>query len=172
MATDVLLVSLGATAGLRRADAELLASLRRAGVTAELVGARRPRPRIPTMALGDLSFARNARDAAARGLREHQPRAVVYSTVTAAALWPRPGAIRFDAPSAGNRPGRHGLWQRPLERRRFATAQLLVPWSEGALAEAPAPRVGAVIVPMPVDASGPPEAKDIAAITYGANPEK
>ena len=29
-----------------------------------------------------------------------------------------------------------------------------------------------MIVPFPVDASGPPERKDIAAITYGANPEK
>ena len=34
--------------------------------------------------------------------------------------WRRaPGAIRFDAPAAGNRPGRHGLWQRPVERRRL-----------------------------------------------------
>src|SRR3954447_22369737 len=104
MAIDVLLVSLGATAGLRRADGELLASLRRAGASAELVGARRPRPGIPTMALGDYAYARGAREAAQRGIDEHRPRAIVYSTTTAAALWPRPGAIRFDAPSAGNRP--------------------------------------------------------------------
>ena len=51
-------------------------------------------------------------------------------------------------------------------------APLLVPWSEGGLDEAPTPRTGAVIVPFPVDASGPAEPKDIAAITYGATPEK
>ena len=53
---------------------------------------------------------------------------------------PGPGAIRFDAPAAGNRPGRHGIWQRPVERRRMRDAPLLVPWSEGGLAEAPAAR--------------------------------
>jgi glycosyltransferase involved in cell wall biosynthesis len=173
MAIDVLLVSLGATAGLRRADAELLASLRRAGAAAELVGARRPRPRIPTMALGDLSYARNARDAAERGIDEHQPRAVVYSTTTAAGLWPRAGAIRFDAPSAGNRPGRHGVWQRRGDARRLREATLLLPWSEGGLAEAPEPHADAVVVGVPVEPSGPLGGeRDIAAVTYAAHPEK
>jgi hypothetical protein len=83
-----------------------------------------------------------------------------------------PGAIRFDAPAAGNRPGRHGLWQRPVERRRMAAAPLLVPWSEGALAEAPRPHAPAVIVPVPVAPSGPPGDRDVAAVTYGANPHK
>ena len=69
--------------------------------------------------------------------------------------WRRgPGAIRFDAPAAGNRPGRHGLWQRPVERRRLRAAPLLVPWSEGGLAEAPAPHADAVVVPVPVAPSG------------------
>ena len=73
---------------------------------------------------------------------EHRPRAVLYSSTTAALLAPRPGAIRFDAPAAGNRPGRHGIWQRPVERRRMRDAPLLVPWSEGGLAEAPRPARG------------------------------
>ena len=68
---------------------------------------------------------------------------------------PRPGAIRFDAPAAGNRPGRHGIWQRPVERRRMRDAPLLVPWSEGGLAEAPRPHADAVVVPVPVEPSGP-----------------
>ena len=97
---------------------------------------------------------------------------MIYSTSTAALLAPRPGAIRFDAPAAGNRPGRHGLWQRPVERRRLAAAALLVPWSEGGLAEAPSPHADAVVVPVPVEASGTSEDRDIAAITYGAHPEK
>ena len=168
---DVLLVSLGGTAGLREADAELAASLRRAG--AEVVEAAAARPREwRTYALIELAWARAARAAAKEAIAEHQPRAVLYSSVTAALLAPRAGAVRFDAPAAGNRPGRHGIWQRPAERRRLRDATLLVPWSEGGLAEAPRPHADAVVVPVPVEPSGPPAERDIAAITYGANPEK
>lgn len=176
---QVLIVSLGSTAGLRRADEELLDSLRRAGARAELVSARTPRA-LRTMALTDLAWARAARAAARRGLEEHGRGAlpaIVYSSTTAALLWPRPGAIRFDAPSAGNRPGRHGLWQRPLERSRLRAAPLLLPWSEGAAAELPAGLGAArrVLLPVPVEPSAPGAAagvRDIAAITYGANPRK
>jgi hypothetical protein len=129
--------------------------------------------------LTDLAWARAARAAAVSALAtvgRARPPAVVYSSTTAAMLWPRPGAIRYDAPSAANRPGRHGLWQRPLERRRLGQAPLLLPWSEGALHESPPQaRLGdrAVIVPVPVEPSGPPEpVRDIAAITYAANPLK
>ena len=169
---DVLLVSLGSTGGLRAADDELAASLRRAGASVATVCAARPRP-MRTLALTDLSWALAARHAAGNGIARARPRALLYSTTTAALLAPAPGAIRFDAPSAGNRPGRHGLWQRPLERRRLRTASLLVPWSEGGLAEAPSPSAAAVVVPVPVRASGPrAPTRDIAAITYGANPHK
>ena len=165
---DVLIVSLGGTTGLRRADEALLGSLRRAGAAAELVAARPPRE-VRTFAATDLLWALAARRAAAGA---PAARAVVYSSTTAALLAPRPGAIRFDAPAAGNRPGRHGIWQRPLERRRLRAAPLLVPWSEGALEEAGVAAAGAVVVPVPVEPSGPPETKDLAAITYGANPDK
>ena len=168
---DVLLVSLGGTAGLREADAELAASLRRAG--AEVVEAQAARPREwRTYALIELAWARAARAAAREAIDEHRPRAIVYSSTTAALLGPRPGAIRFDAPAAGNRPGRHGIWQRPVERRRLRDATLLVPWSEGGLAEAPRPRADAVVVPVPVAPSGPSAERDLAAVTYGANPGK
>jgi hypothetical protein len=171
-ATDVLLVSLGGTLGLREADAELAASLERAGATVATVTARYPRE-WRTFALIELAWALNARRAAAAGVAEHRPRAVLYSTSTAALLAPSPGAIRFDAPAAGNRPGRHGIWQRPVERRRLAAATLLVPWSEGALAEAPRPHAEAVVVPVPVQPSGLLDApRDVAAVTYGANPHK
>jgi glycosyltransferase involved in cell wall biosynthesis len=169
---DVLLVSLGGTAGLREADAELAASLRRAGaVVAEARAARVREWR--TYGLIELAWARSARSAARAGIAEHRPRAVLYSTTTAALLAPAPGAIRFDAPAAGNRPGRHGLWQRPVERRRLAAAPLLVPWSEGGLAETPRPHAHAIVVPVAVAPSGAAAGeRDIAAITYGANPEK
>jgi hypothetical protein len=169
--TDVLIVSLGGTAGLREADADLAASLQRAG--ARVVVARAPKPREwRTMAAIELAWALSARRTARDAIAAHRPRAILYSSTTAALLGPATGAIRFDAPAAGNRPGRHGLWQRRVERARFQDAALLVPWSEGGLAEAPAPHADAIVVPVPVEPSGVPGARDIAAITYGANPEK
>jgi hypothetical protein len=168
---DVLIVSLGGTAGLREADAELAASLRRAGAAVEIARVARARE-LRTFAAIEFAWAVNARRATVRAVRERSPRAVIYSTTTAALLGPVPGAIRFDAPAAGNRRGRHGVWQRPVEAKRFKEAPLLVPWSEGGLEEAPVPHADAVIVPMPVAPSGTPGERDIAAITYGANPEK
>jgi hypothetical protein len=166
---DILLVSLGGTTGLRESDAELAGSLRRAGADVAVVEAVRPRE-VRTFALTDLAWALAARRATTAA---PPARATLYSTTTAALLAPRPGAIRYDAPAAGNRPGRHGVWQRPLERRRLAEAPLLVPVSEGSLGETPRPHADAVVVPIPVEPSGPaaPE-RDIAAITYGANPAK
>jgi glycosyltransferase involved in cell wall biosynthesis len=181
-AVDVLVVSLGSTEGLRLADEQLCEALRRAGASALLARASAP-PRRRTLMLTDLAWARAARRAANRELtdRRRPVRAVIYSSTTAALLWPRPGAIRFDATSAANRPGRHGLWQRPLERRRLAQAPLLLPWSEGAIAEAPASvrngdRVG--VLPVPIEPAAAPRAgadpppRDITAITYAANPAK
>lgn len=161
--TDVLLVRLGATAGLRASEDELAASLRRAGASVAQVTAVAPRE-VRTLVATDFSWALAARRAAVAGIASSSPRAVVYSTTTAALLWPRPGAIRFDALAAETRPGRHGLWQRPVEARRLRAATVLVPWTPHAL---PGP---SVVVPMPVAPSGPPAAaRDIAAITYGAN---
>jgi glycosyltransferase involved in cell wall biosynthesis len=169
---DVLLVSLGSTAGLRAADAELRAALERAGARVAVAQAAAQRD-VRTFALTDLVWARAARAATRGALAEHRPRAILYSTTTAALLWPAPGAIRFDAPSAANRPGRHGIWQRPLERRRLREAPLLAPLTEGSLAETPEPRAPAVVVPIPVEPSAAPGGgRDIAAITYGANPHK
>ncbi|HEX3509778.1 MAG TPA: glycosyltransferase [Solirubrobacteraceae bacterium] len=175
-AAEVLIVSLGATEGLRRADAQLRDSIERAGVRASIAAAARPRP-LRTMAATDLAWALSARAAARRALAaaSRPPRAVVYSTTTAALLWPARGAVRFDATARGNRPGRHGVWQRPLERRRLAQATLLMPWSEGALREGapPAAARGALVVPVAAAPSGPAsEERDIAALTYAANPSK
>jgi hypothetical protein len=182
LAVDVMIVSLGSTAGLRRADEELKESLVRAGASVAVAQASPPR-QLRTMMLTDLAWSRAARAAARQMLArldDHPPNAVVYSSTTAALLWPRPGAIRFDSPSTGNRPGRHGLWQRPLERRRLRQAPLLLPWSEGGLNELPADgrdgereRQRALVLPVPVAASGASEpVRDIAAITYAANPAK
>jgi glycosyltransferase involved in cell wall biosynthesis len=171
-AVDVLIVSLGSTAGLRAADAELAGALQRAGAAVEVVAARAPRE-LRTYGLTDLAWAHAARAAARGGIAAFEPRAIVYSTVTAALLWPRRGAIRYDAPAAANRPGRHGIWQRPLERRRLREAPLLVAVDPGTLAETPRPHAEAIVVPIPVEPSpATGAARDIAALTYAANPVK
>jgi hypothetical protein len=171
---DVLIVSLGSTYGLRMADEQLRVSLERAGAKVALARARVPLS-TRTLMLTDLAWARAARVGARRALAamSSPPRAVIYSSTTAALLWSCPGAIRFDAPSAGNRPGRHGLWQRPLERRRLAEASLLLPWSAGGLEEAAPTRAPSLVLPVAVEPSaGPAGERDIAAVTYGANPKK
>jgi glycosyltransferase involved in cell wall biosynthesis len=180
---DVTIVSLGSTEGLRVADDELAAAIARAGASVSVARAQPPRPR-RTLMLTDLAWARAARAALGRELaRGAHPRALIYSTTTAALLWQRPGAVRFDATAADNRPGRHGVWQRPLERRRLAQAPLLLPWSASALdaRAAPASSDGRVLVlPVAIEASrqpgenaaAGPGSRDIAAVTYAANPAK
>jgi glycosyltransferase involved in cell wall biosynthesis len=175
----VLLVTLGSTEGLRVADDELAESLRRAGAEVTVALAERPKE-VRTLMLTDLVWARAARAAAKRaGAERGAADAVIYSTTTAAMFWPTAGAIRFDAPAAANRRGRHGLWQRPTERRRLRQAPLLIPSSEGALREAEAAAQGcggrAVVVPSPVAGSAPrgqAGERDVAAVTYAANPHK
>jgi hypothetical protein len=169
---DVLVVSLGTTAGWRSADAALAAAIERAGARAAHVTAA-PVPQVRTLMATDLLQARAARAAAQVGIERHRPRALVYGSTTAALLGPRPGAIWFDAPAAENRPERHGLWQRPVERRRMDAAPLLLPMSEGSLAAlAPRPQPRAIVLPVPVEPSGPPAAKEIAALAYAADAEK
>jgi hypothetical protein len=176
-AADVVIVSLGSTEGLRRADSQLQQAIERAGASVSLLRAEPPRER-PTLMATDLAWALAARRALRAGLQGggRPPRAIVYSSTTAALLWQRPGAVRFDATAAGNRPGRHGLWQRPLEQRRLRRAPLLLPWSAGAIAEAPAAADSArtLVVPVAVEpgGDGAPGVRDVAAITYAANPRK
>jgi Glycosyl transferases group 1 len=173
---DILIVSLGSTAGLRAADEELAAAIERAGARAEVASAEPPR-RARTFALTDVAWALAARRAAARALARSRPASIIYSSTTAALLSTAPGAIRFDASARGNRPGRHGVWQRRLERRRLAHAPLLLPWSRAALDEAaPSPPAWerTIVLPVPVEPSAPTsrDGRDVAAVTHGGNPHK
>jgi glycosyltransferase involved in cell wall biosynthesis len=171
-ATDILVVSVPGTTGWRGAARELCASLRRAGADASLVTTGEV-PRVRTFALTDFVEARAARRACRDGIAEHNPRAVIYCSITAALLWPRPGAIWLDSLAAENRPGRHGFWQRPVELRRLGQAPLVLAMSAGALAPAPDRPRAVEVVPVPVERSGPlPPSRDIAAIAYAGNPEK
>jgi Glycosyl transferases group 1 len=176
---QVLLVSLGSTRGLELADEQLAGALSRAGANVQLARASAPAA-VRTMMLTDLAWSRAARRAAERGLAQVAPGgpvAIIYSTITAALLWRGPGAIRFDALAAGNRPGRHGLWQRPLEQRRLRQAPLLLPASAGALAEGQVPPgAPTLVLPVAVEPSQAPAqvagGRDIAAVTYAGNPSK
>jgi glycosyl transferase family 1 len=172
--TDVLVVSVDSTTGWRGAAKELVQSLSRAGATVAMVGTGKL-PRVRTFALTDFVEARAARQACIRGMAEHDPAAVIYCSMTAALLWPAPGAVWLDSIAAENRPGRHGVWQRSVELRRLRQAPMVLAMSKRALAalNAPARARDVVIVPCPVQSSGPsPAIRDVDALAYAGNPEK
>jgi hypothetical protein len=174
MGVDVLVVSLGTTTGWRAAADELVAAVGRAGASVAMVTAA-PVPRVRTFALTDLLEALASRRAAAAGIAAHEPSSVIYCSITAALLWPLPGAIWLDSTARENRPGRHGIWQRSLERRRLAQAPLVMPMSVGAVAPLRYRYAEPVVVPVPVDPSGPlltGPARDVAAVAYAGDPVK
>lgn len=170
----VLIVGQDSTGGWRAAADAFAGSLRRAGVDVRVAGTGAP-PKVRTFMLTDLAEALLARRAAQRAIGEHDPEAIVYFSVTASLLWPRAGAISLDSVAAENRPGRHGVWQRALERRRLEQAPLILVWSPAALAPIVTPHAPVLHVPPPIDP--PPSSdraphRDIAAVTYAADPQK
>jgi Glycosyl transferases group 1 len=171
--TDVLIVSVGATTGWRAAARELGAAFQAAGARTVTVDTG-PVREVRTFMLTDLVQALAARRAAARGIAAHRPRAVVYCSMTAALLWPQPGVIWLDAIAAENRPGRHGVWQRRVERRRLEQASLVLTMSPDSLAPLPAAqRPASVVVPVAVQSSGArAAARDVDVLAYAADPVK
>jgi len=133
-----------------------------------------PVSEVRTFMLTDYVQARAARRAAVDAITRHRPAAVVYCSMTAALLWPRPGAIWLDAVAAENRPGRHGVWQRIVERRRLAQAPLLLAWAPGSLGPLDGARhAEVVVVPPAVQSSGPSSpVRDIDVLAYAADPVK
>ncbi|MGO9903295.1 MAG: glycosyltransferase [Solirubrobacteraceae bacterium] len=171
---DILVVGIDGTPGWSAAAADLAASLARAGAQVASVSTG-PVPRVRTFALTDLSQAWLARRVAQRGIAAYAPTAVLYCSITAALLWPAPGAISLDSIAAENRPGRHGVWQRQVERRRLRQASLLLLWSRRALAPLHGEHAPALVVPPPVDPLGDPvgeAAREIDVVTYAADAEK
>ena len=182
---DVLVVVIASTGGWVAAAEELTAGIRRAGATAELVHTGSV-PRVRTFALTDLTQALLARRTAVRAAATHQPRAIVYCSIVGALLWPTPGAIFIDSMAAENRPGRHGVWQRPVERRRLRQAPLILAWSGRSLAPLgevgthmcrPARRAPVVVLSPPIGSLSDPAApapapRDVDVVVYAADPEK
>ena len=172
--TDVLLVSLGGTAGLRAADDALAGALRRAGASVAVARVA-PTRELRTFALTDLAWALPARRAAARAaIRDARPRAIVYSThhrgaavAGAAARSASTRRRRATAPAAtGSGSGRSSA---AGSRRRRCCCR-------GARARSPRrppPRAGRSSCRCPSARLGPRRGeRDLAAITYGANPHK
>ena len=156
---DILLLSLGTTLGWRAADAVFVDQLRWAGAsvvatTVRIGASGRLRRAYPVTDLVEALAARRALRAA---LRREQPRALIISSTTAAMLPDVEGlpyAVRLDAPARLNRPGAHNAGIHALERRAFATARLLLPWSRAARDALPQGAAPAVVVPPPVAPSG------------------
>jgi hypothetical protein len=177
---DVLLVSVGATTGWRAAARELQAALSLAGARAQIADAGAV-PEVRSFMLTDLVQARAARRTAVAAISEYRPRALIYCSITAALLWPAPGAIWLDALAAENRPGRHGAWQRVIERRRVAGAPLLMTMAASDAALAPlgsSPHPDAVVVPVAIEKprgdgpAHPARPRDVDVLAYTADPVK
>jgi Glycosyl transferases group 1 len=172
VSVDVLVVGSDQTLGWRAAADELTEAFRRAGASVRRAGPGQV-PAVRTFMLTDYVQARAAADAAQNAIPAHRPRAVVYCSIVASLLWPSPGVIWLDTLAAENRPGRHGVWQHVVERRRLREAQLVLAMSPRSLDPLRGERPESFVVPVPVEPSGPaaPE-RDILALTYAGNPEK
>jgi glycosyltransferase involved in cell wall biosynthesis len=159
---DVALLSLGTTLGLRRADDALAELIEAAGLSCRVVRVRigataRLRRQITVIDLVEGLAARRA----ARATRD--ARAVIVSSATTSLLIERPQvpwAVRFDSPTALNRPGWSGAWQRARERRVFAAADVLLPYGHAAAAAAPPTSARVIPLPVPIEARSADAVRD------------
>jgi glycosyltransferase involved in cell wall biosynthesis len=174
---DLLLLSLGTTLGWRVADRRFLEQVEGAGGSADAISVRvgwtgRLRRFYPMNDFVEMTAARRALNAA---LRVRRPRAVVFSSSTAAMLAPDlevPYAVRLDCPARLNRPGRRNAILHLLERRALRRARLTLPWSEAGREALPSGAAPAVLVPPTVEPSGPgAEEREPLAVAYVPDPK-
>jgi len=177
--SEVLVVSLGTTRGLRIADSLLVSMLHEAGCSAEAISVklgltgtlRRGYP------VNDIVEAVAARRALAQALAvAPPPRALLFSTVTAAMLARSQGTpygVRLDSPAALNRWGARNAPVRWLERRSLARARVIIALGEAGAAALPAGSARAEIVPVPIDPCGDMKtARDLdLAVAYVPDPK-
>jgi len=151
--------------------------LREAGASVEAVGTRigltnALRRGYP---VNDVVEAVAVRRALATGMRRYSPRALVFSSTTAALLAGRPSvpyAVWLDSPARLNRPGALNAPLHWLERRQFARARVLLPHSPGTVAALPAGAAPSVMIPPPVPAASPPsDARERFAVGYTPDPK-
>jgi len=175
--SDLLLVSLGTTRGLRLSDAQLVGMLRQAGASVEAVGTRigltnALRRGYP---VNDVVEAVAVRRALAPAVRRYSPRALVFSSTTAALLAGRPGvpfAVWLDSPARLNRPGVLNAPLHWLERRQLARARVLLPHSPGTVAALPAGAAPSVMIPPPIPAAPEPSSiRERFAVGYTPDPK-
>lgn len=175
--SEILLLSLGTTIGLRSGDEALAELIRQAGTPVEVARVRlglsaRLRRAYPVT---DLVEALAARRALRHALSRANPSAVIFSSTTSALLAGDPGvpyAVRLDAPARLNRPGTRNALQHTLERRRLAAARLVLPFSEQAARSLPASAAPAVVLPQPIEPSGPPSRRrERLAVAYTPDPK-
>ena len=117
--------------------------------------------------------APRARRAPSRGCPSTRPRAVLYSTTTAALLWPRPGAIRFDAPRRRQPAGTPRRLAAPARAPAAAPGAAAVPGrrrpGRGRRTGAPT-RAARRADPGRAAARRAAAERDVAAITYARQP--
>lgn len=181
--TDILLVSLGTTHGLRIADSLLVTMLRDAGASADAISVRigatnRLRRGYPVNDVVEAIAAHRAVTGAL--VRRPHPRALLFSTTTtgllagsAAARAGLPYAVRLDSPAALNRGGALNAPVRWLERRSLAQARLILPLGSRGAAALPFGSARAEVVPVPIepcdDVCGPRDPK--LAVAYVPDPK-
>jgi glycosyltransferase involved in cell wall biosynthesis len=183
---DLLLVSPGTTAGWRRVDRELAELLEELGLsTATAATDFRIAGRFRRgVLLTDVAEAAAMRRALTRALRQHRPRAIVYSSPQATMLQPTrrlrgATAVRFDEPAASNRAGPGTGLLHALERRALARVQVLLPLGIELSEEARRVRVDTPMIALPVaigvrdDAWSERESpRERTILLYAGNPEK
>jgi glycosyltransferase involved in cell wall biosynthesis len=175
--SEILLLSLGTTIGLRSGDHALAEMIRQAGTPVRVAQVRlgasgRLRRAYPVT---DLVEALAARRALRHALASARPSAVIFSSTTSALLAENPMvpyAVRLDAPARLNRPGIQNAIQHALERRRLAAARLVLPFSEPAARSLPVGAAPAVVLPQPIEPSGPPSPRrERLAVAYTPDPK-
>jgi len=153
--SDLLVLSLGTTRGLRLHDAQLVALAREAGADVSAVGVRLGAAGVLRRGYpaNDLVEALAARRALAGALRRFAPRALIISTTTAALLarcGGLPYAVWLDSPARSNRPGVRNAPLHVIERRRLAEARLVLVLSGRAIDALPRGAAPAVVVCPPL----------------------
>lgn len=158
--SDLVVVSVGTTPGLRIGDSMLVEMLRDAGASVDPTGVRigaanRLRRGYP---INDFVEALAARRALSGALATRpRPRALLFTTTTAALLAGDQGlpyAVRLDSPAVLNRPGPQNAPVWALERRSLARARVVIALGRAGAASLPAGSAPAIVVPVPVESSG------------------